>query len=151
MPNLIQNPSFETGLLNWKFVNVVVASDLPYEGAAVARMGAGTSTLFQDVLIKQFRRPSFRLSFGLAAPEGPPGNITANVQWLDECCRVIGNALCLNIPGITIFEQEGWLPYSVVTDAAPPGASFARVIFSKSATGAEDDFLDVDLVEMNEV
>lgn len=150
MPNLIQNPSFETGLLNWKFSNVDIAADDPLEGAAVARMGEGVANLFQDIFIGRLRRPSFSLSFGVAAPEDEPGNLSVNVQWLDDCCRLIGNGLALLIPSETIFDQDGWLTLSAVTELAPPNTAFARILFSKMAECRDGrDVLDIDLVVMS--
>lgn len=148
MPNLIQNPSFEMGLLDWRFVNASIADDNPLEGTAVARLGPGVSSLFQDVDTCNLRKPTFLLSFAVEAPDGLPGNLSVQVQWVDCDCKVLGLGLCLFIPSRTIFDQDGWLTIVAATERAPSNTEAVRITFSKSAGEDCVDFLDIDLVNL---
>ncbi len=74
-----------------------------------------------------------------------PGNLTAQVQWLDASGTVIGIGLSLLIQSATPGFQLFWLPHIGVTEPAPVNTATARIIFSKAA-GLGTDVLDIDLV-----
>ena len=145
--NLVENASFEQALSHWNFTNVTLANDRPFEGTAMAQLGSGTAKLSQDIQIgteKQF----FLFSFAVQSPLSfDPGNLTAEVHWLDKKNTVIGVGLSLRILSVTTGEQLFWLTVVDVTGAIPRGARKARIIFSK--TGGADgpnDVLNIDKV-----
>ncbi|MEW6228287.1 MAG: hypothetical protein AB1700_09395 [Bacillota bacterium] len=148
MPNLVQNPSFESGLAGWTATNVTPSDFNPFEGTAAARMGPGVASLFQDIPIVGLFKPSFLFSFAVESPlVFDPGNLTVQVQWLDATGTVIGIGLSLFIPSATPGFQFFWLTYVDVTERAPLNATTARIIFSKMAGGVVGlDVLDVDKV-----
>ena len=151
MPNLVQNPSFEAGLNGWTFTNVTPADFNPFEGTQVARLGPGVASIFQDIPIIGFFKPSFKLSFAVESPFSfNPGNLTVQVQWLDASGSVIGIGLSKFIASATIGFQVFWLTYDNVTERAPINATTARIIFSKQA-GHGHDVIDLDLVELFQV
>ncbi|MEW6243591.1 MAG: hypothetical protein AB1497_04865 [Bacillota bacterium] len=151
MSNLIKNPSFEAGLANWVATNVAPADFNAFEGTATARMGPGVASLYQDIPITGFARPSFELSFAVESPfVFNPGNLTAQVHWLDISGNVIGIGASVFIPSATTGFQFFWLTVATATEPAPSNATAARIIFSKSA-GTGNNVLDLDLVVLTRV
>lgn len=143
--NLLQNPSFETGLTGWEWNNVIAADYNPFEGTQVARMGPGVASLFQDVSLVGLEQCPLFLSFE-AFPYGDAeanGNLVVEVIWLDAADNPVATGLCLFSPEGTI-NPDGRVTYFAITDRPPKGAVSARLQFSKGA-GA-DNAIEIDQV-----
>ncbi|WP_161821736.1 hypothetical protein [Sporotomaculum syntrophicum] len=142
--NLVRNPSFENGFDNWTPVNVTIAdSTQAYEGNRVGVLSAQGGVIFQDIPIVRAIGHCFLLNFGLKSPDVDTGLILAEVHWLDNNNREIGQGLSLVIPTLTV--QGIWVVYTGITEPAPPGTATARVQFSKSI-GGPNGLVDIDKV-----
>ncbi|MDD3653973.1 MAG: hypothetical protein PHO01_07295 [Desulfotomaculaceae bacterium] len=134
--NLVQNPGFEAALDNWNTLNTtLVASDSIYEGNQSARIASGGGMLFQDITITPASGRCFLFNFGYSSIGILPGNLLAEVHWLDGNNRVIGLGLSLFVSSSAAVP--GWLVYTGITEPAPAGTVKARVQFTKSSGGSE--------------
>jgi len=145
--NLVQNPSFESGLSQWTAVNTsAVAFDQAYEGSAVARVDAGGGLLFQEIPLHSAAGHCFLLNFGFRSSSigvDLPGTTLAEVHWLDGAGREIGLGLSLVVPNTSLPAQ--WLVYTGITAPAPPGVAAARVQFTRSP-GSPEVVVELDKV-----
>jgi len=134
--NLVQNPSFESGLAHWTSdPNTSFIPDflLPFEGVAQAVTTANGS-LFQDVPINWLpAKSSFMLSFAAAATGA--ATLTVRVEWRNAADNPIGSGLNLLIPSDTLISQGNYLSYLDITDFAPTGTVKARISFAASIIG----------------
>lgn len=145
--NLVQNPSFENGLIGWTTVNTTAAaSNQAYEGNNVAQMGESGGVLFQDVPIRNAPGRCFLFNCGVGCGGGifPDGNILIKILWLDANGREIGLGLSLVDPLSNLLGSQ-WLIYTGITEPAPPGTAAARILFTKSE-GATGGTIDIDKV-----
>ena len=150
--NLLQNPSFETGLTGWETDNVITTDGNPYEGTQVASLRQGVASMFQDVLLAKVGfRPLF-LSFNVfpGSNENDNGNLVAEVLWLDGNHNNISTGLRLFIPDGRIEPDSSRLTYFDITDFPPNGAVWARLQFSKGM-GENADIIEIDQVILTPV
>lgn len=155
--NLIQNPSFESGLLNWTSTNVV-ASDTAnsHSGLLSAQMGAGgnnalAATLFQDVPVLPWRY--YVLVFSVAGNWDAPADMQVTVDWLDSAGAVIGSGLSFSIQQFAIGNASvgEWNTYVMETSQAPWAARGGRILFTKAPNPADpNNFVAVDDVTFTE-
>ncbi len=143
-PNLVQNPSFENAFDNWTPVNAAIAeSSQAYEGNRVGVLSAQGGAIFQDIPIVRADGHCFLLNFGLRSPDADTGLLLAEVHWLDNNNKEIGQGLSLVIPSLSV--QGIWVVYTGITEPAPLGTATARVQFSKSI-GGPNGLVDIDKV-----
>lgn len=124
--NLIQNPSFESGLIDWNSFQTSIITPDPnnaYEQEKYAKMGT-SGFLIQDVSLDR-QGCCYLFSFGCRSTSGY-SNLLAEVRWLD----VKGNEIGLGLNLIVTERSSSWIPYYGVTEPAPPGAVRAKVLFS---------------------
>lgn len=137
--NLVQNPSFESGLNHWTAVNTAaVASEQAYEGSAVARVDTDGGLLFQDIPLPAAAGHCFLFNFGFRSSSigvDLPGTTLAEVRWLDGAGREIGLGLSLVVPNTSLQAQ--WLVYTGITAPAPPGVAAAKVQFTRTPASPE--------------
>lgn len=144
-PNLVQNPSFENLFSNWTTVNAeVLLSNLVYEGDHAARILPSGGALFQDIPVIRAAGHCFLLNFGYYALITEPGNLLAEVHWLDINNREIGIGLSLVIPSNA--EPNTWIVYAGITEPAPPATVTARVQFTKSFGNSSVANINIDKV-----
>ncbi len=141
--NLLQNPSFESGLAFWQADNVITTDTSPAEGTQAASLGPGVASLYQDVALGLFQRKPLFLSFIAYASVAGPGNLVAEVLWLDINGVVAGTGLRAFLPSASVSSVRK--TFFAVTDRPPLNAVWARIKFSKSAT---DIPLLLDLVNL---
>ena len=134
--NLLQNPSFESGLSFWQADNVITTDTSPAEGTQAARLGIGPvispASLFQDVPLLPWQRKPLFLSFIAYSTAGGPGNLVAEVLWLDVNGTVIGTGLRASVSNSLISNPR--ITFFDVTDRPPIHAVWARLLFSTNAS-----------------
>ncbi len=134
--NLLQNPSFESGLAFWQADNVITTDTSAAEGTQVASLGFGTTispaSLYQDVPLLPWQRKPLFLSFIAYSTAGGPGNLVAEVLWLDVNGTVMGTGLRASVSSSLISNPR--ITFFDVTDRPPLGAVWARLLFSKNAS-----------------
>lgn len=145
--NLLQNPSFETGLSGWETDNVITTDGNPFEGTQAASLRQGVASIYQDVSLAGTGSLPLFLSFNVfpGANENDNGNLVAEVLWLDENRNKIATGLRLFIPEGRIEPDSSRLTYFDVTDFPPHGAAWARLQFSKGM-GENADIIEIDQV-----
>ncbi len=145
--NLLQNPSFESGLTFWQADNVITADTSAAEGTQVARLGFDPTirpaSLFQDVPLLPLQRKPLFLSFIAYSTAGGPGNLVAEVLWLDVNGTIMGTGLRASLSSSLISNPR--ITFFDVTDRPPIGAVWARLLFS---TNASDFPVLLDLVNL---
>ena len=77
--NLLQNPSFESGLSFWQADNAITSDNSPAEGTQVASFGPGVASIYQDVPLQLWYRKPLFLSFIAYAQGVGPGDLVAEV------------------------------------------------------------------------
>jgi hypothetical protein len=127
--NLLQNASFESDLTFWHADNVTSVDTSPAEGTQAASLGPGVASLYQDVVLGPLQRNPLFLSFIAYVAAGAPGELVAEVLWLDASGIVIGNGLRAFIPGTTLSTAH--ITFFDITDRPPLGTQWARLQFSK--------------------
>ena len=142
--NLLQNPSFESDLAFWQASNVITTNSSPAEGTQAASLGPGVASLYQDVLLGLWQRKPLLLSFMAYALSAGPGDLVAEVLWLDTNGIVIGTGLRAFVPSSAISDAR--ITFFDVTDRPPLGTMWARLQFSKDA--AAELSLLIDLVNL---
>ncbi|RPF49289.1 hypothetical protein EDD75_0094 [Thermodesulfitimonas autotrophica] len=103
-------------------------------GRCAVRLGAAPAadaTIYQDVPI--IPGCCFDFRFLLRLPESS-GQVRAAVEWLGPGREVIGTGTRL----VFARPRSDYGSYSRLTDCAPPGAAWARVIFVKEGSGVAD-------------
>ncbi len=127
--NLIQNPSFESGLNFWNATGFLPDFLIPFEGSANALVQQG-GTLYQDIPIVLLPwRSSYLLSFAVQGAAGSSLNV--RLEWLGAANNVIGTpGLELSISGTTLNQQTGYLTYLNLSEPSPLGAVRARLLFT---------------------
>ncbi|WP_129200334.1 hypothetical protein [Ammoniphilus sp. CFH 90114] len=131
----MQNPSFEAGLTDWTSENVTLTNSLHFEGTQVATMGPDIAHMFQDVALIGTECSPLLLSFNAFGSSQP--EMTINVLWLDAKRREIGTGLRLFIPQFTTDSDiNARVTFYDITDSPPPGARFARLLFSSGPGGS---------------
>ena len=128
--NLLQNPSFESGLSFWQADNVMTTDTSPAEGTQVASLGPGVASLYQDVALGPWQKKPLFLSFIVYARAVDPGDLVAEVLWLDINGIVIGTGLRAFLPSSSISGVRN--TFFDVTDRPPLNAVWARLLFSKA-------------------
>jgi hypothetical protein len=141
--NLLQNSSFESDLTFWQAENVTSVDTSAAEGTQAASLGPGVASLFQDVVLGPLQRMPLFLSFIAYVTAGIPGDLVAEVLWLDATGIVIGSGLKAFVPGTTISTAH--ITFFDVTDRPPLGTQWARLQFSK---GTPDVSVLLDLVNL---
>lgn len=141
--NLLQNPSFESGLSFWQADNVITTDTSAAEGTQAARLGQGVASIFQDVALGPWLKKPLFLSFIVYAQAVSPGDFVAEVQWIDSNGIVIGSGLRAFLPSSSISHIRN--TFFDVTDRPPLTAVWARLKFSKDAS---DIPLILDLVNL---
>lgn len=143
--NLIQNPSFESGLSEWVSDNVKATDNNPFEGTQAAMMGPGVASMFQDVSLPfQCKSPLF-LSFNVEESSVSSGNLIVGVLWLNKYRNVIAEGLRLFIP--PSIRTPIQTTFFGITDQPPAGTAGARLLFSKGAgTPPPDALIRIDEV-----
>lgn len=143
--NLLQNPSFESGLSFWVSDNVSLKDENPPEGTQSAQMNSGPSSLFQDVPLNRWEGPLL-LSFIAYEPTESTSitNFIAEVLWLNAAHEVIGTGLRANLTngGFGYVLTDHRITFLDVTDRPPEGTMGARVLFSKGDNGLSAVVLD---------
>ncbi len=142
--NLLQNPGFESDLAFWQSDNVITTDSSPSEGTQAASLGPGVASLYQDVLLGPWQRKPLLLSFIAYAAAPGPGDLVAEVLWLDSNGIVTGTGLRAFIPSSAISDAR--ITFFDVTDRPPLGTQWARLQFSKTA--AVETTLQLDLVNL---
>ncbi|HEX3015061.1 MAG TPA: hypothetical protein VHQ46_01540 [Desulfobacteria bacterium] len=141
--NLVQNASFELGLLAWQSENVISVKGSSHTGAYRAVLG-GTNqlqaTLSQDIRI--FRKRHYLLSF-FAVGDGIASDLHLKLVWLDKRGSELGIGLNFDIPGKSITPLPLWSFFVELTGRSPEEARYARLIFTKDLGGfiSLDDLL----------
>lgn len=150
--NLVQNPSFETGLSGWISNNASVQDTDVFEGTQEVLLGPDIASLHQDIsLVGLYNHPLF-LSFNIA-PGGASqenGNMVAQILWLDSSHNTISAGLYLYVPS----ERSGVsrITYFGISDLPPIGAVYARIQFSKDlGPSAPNDSINIDQVILTPV
>lgn len=147
--NLVQNPSFESESSWWQMSTVAFTDSGPFEGAVQARLGPGVAFLSQVVSLQGTGKTPLLFSFNALSnlstdTEEYPGNLIAEITWLDNDYNAVGIGLRMFIPAdrlsnvarITFFDQ---------TDVPPANATRALVVFSKGQGLSEsEDYIFID-------
>lgn len=141
--NLLQNSSFESDLTFWQADNVTTVDTTAAEGTQAASLGPGVASLFQDVVLGPLQRMPLFLSFIAYVAAGTPGDLVAEVLWLDASGIVIGSGLRAFIPGTTLSAAH--ITFFDITDRPPLGTQWARLQFSK---GTPSISVLIDLVNL---
>ena len=141
--NLLQNPSFESGLSYWNNENVTLINTSPSEGTQAASLGPGVASLSQDVLLGTWLRKPLFMSFVAYTLTGIPGDLIATVYWLDSNGIIIGTGLKALIPSSAISTAR--ITFIDITERPPINAQWARLLFS---AGAADEALVLDLINL---
>lgn len=161
--NLVQDPSFEADYYWWWTDNTSITDTAVFEGTAVATMGPGIASLFQEFSLKGANRHPLLLSFNAfslaqALPNGSQsetvqkdqqadqiqqnGTLIAEVIWLDEDYEAIGTGLRMFIPDSRI-NSYARITFFGITDYPPYGTANVRIQFSKGQ-GEYPDYILVD-------
>jgi len=143
--NLVQNPSFQAGLAGWVHSeNVSVSDRVPFEGTQVATMDVNPASMYQDVSLAGTDCSPLFLSFNVVSNIQP--DLTVQVLWLDSNHNYIASGLEMYIKANTTDSaNNGRVTFFDITDSPPPGAAFARLIFSK-VEGIGDSTVSIDQV-----
>lgn len=157
--NLLENPSFESGLDGWSSSNVTVVGkeagvSRPFEGVSIASMNRGISSLSQDVLLEASCNSPLLVSFQIfrGAPGGPIGDLIVEVLWLDCLGNIIGTGLRSFIPSERTSNQENRLTFVEITDAPPDNTAAARLTITKGALPNDtNNILDIDQIILSPI
>jgi hypothetical protein len=151
--NLVQNGGFEQGLAGWLgAANVgIVPSALSHSGMIAAAMGKPDGTAPADILqdVPALPRRTYKCQFFVAGVRPGPADLSVDIRWM---CAGAGDAGCalecgpVLVRGVTIGPAAlgAWKAVIAYTDAAPPGAEAARIVFSKGPGTAQCNYLLVD-------
>ncbi|WP_097028373.1 hypothetical protein [Clostridium peptidivorans] len=147
--NLLENPSFELRLTGWVTNNVEVTGLNVFEGDIAARMVAGASSMFQDVLLEKTCRKPLLVSFEMLPATGEGtitvGNLIVEVLWLNDEGEIIGTGLRTLIPSERTSNNRNRLTFVEITDTPPENAAMARLQLAKGATADNaTNILDID-------
>lgn len=142
--NLVQDPSFEASNSYWWTDNTYIADTSVFEGTAVARLGPGVASVFQELSIKGASQYSMFFSFNAFSPSenNNNGTLTAEVVWLDKENQAVGTGLRMFVPNDRI-NNFARITFFAITDRPPAGTVAARVMFSKGQ-GLENDIILID-------
>ena len=151
-PNLINNPSFETGLTNWTSENVIATGTGDnYEGTQHAS-ASGPAFIFQDVNIQPSSSCCYLLTFG--AQGVVSSDILAEVLWLNAAGREIGLGTSLVIPRLALSGENAtgqlipiFSTFAAVTELSPLEATAARILFTVPNFSAPD----IDMVSFTRI
>ncbi|MDF2648083.1 MAG: hypothetical protein K0Q73_3888 [Paenibacillus sp.] len=157
--NLIQNFSFENGILPWQTAGTAGTTDPltgAFEGTLVGTLGPLIALAPGNAVISQaFPVPAdavnLRLSYAiqrLAAIEPiVNGNVQVQIVWQRgeaDLYSVISTEILENLIGLDITLGTAWETHVVVTDAKPAEAVQARLrfIMFSSALGVAGAYID---------
>lgn len=141
--NLLQNGSFELGLLAWRCENVLSVKGGSHTGLYRAVLGGTNqlqSSLVQDIRVSRKRVYLFSL---FAYADGIAGNLHIKLNWLDKRGSVLGVGLNFDIPGSSLCSQPFWSYFIELTGRSPEETRYARLQISKDLGGlvSIDDIL----------
>ncbi len=142
--NLVQDPSFEASGAYWWFSDASISDTSVFEGTAVASMGPGVSSVFQELSLKGINQYPLFFSFNAFSPSASNNNgtLTAEVVWLDKENQAIGTGVRMFVPNDRINDWAR-ITFFTITDCPPAGTASARVMFSKGQ-GIENDIILID-------
>lgn len=138
-PNLMRNPSFESGMDHWAAENFSIDYAYPWEGNSSAVCMGAPATLRQDVPLGLLRTGSaFLLSF--AAQSSLNANMDVQLIWLNAAGLEVGSpGIDLPINALVLSQQANYVSFLALSGPAPLGAVAARIQFSVG-TIAESSF-----------
>ncbi|HWP98769.1 MAG TPA: hypothetical protein VN426_18150 [Syntrophomonadaceae bacterium] len=149
--NLVQNPSFETGLTGWVSENTTVTDSIPYEGMQTALLGPGPASIFQDIALSNQQLFPMFLSFNMRslADDFSNGNLVVELLWLDAGLKTIATGLRETIPGGQ-FHDSSPINYFNIIFPPPSGTAWAQLQFSKGV-GASTSSMAIDQVVLSPI
>ncbi len=141
--NLIQNGSFELGLLAWQFENVISVKGSSHTGMYRAILGSANqlqASLSQDIKVSRKRCYAFSM---FANANGIAGDVHIKISWLDKRGMEIGLGLGFDIPGSSLPSDPVWSYYIELTGRSPEEVRYARLSIAKDLGGfvSLDDLL----------
>jgi len=141
--NLVQNGSFELGLLAWQADNALSVKGNSHTGSYRAVLG-GTNQLQASLLqdIKVSRKRFYILSL-FAGADGMAGDLHIKLTWLDKRGSEIGIGLNFDVSGSSLTPNPLWSYFVELTGRSPEDAKYARLSIAKDLGGyiSLDDIL----------
>lgn len=133
--NLVQNGSFELGLLAWQYENVLSAKGNSHTGtyrAVLGGEGEQQSALFQNIKISHNR--CYILSL-FACSEESSGDLHIKLIWLDKKGADIGAGISFDVPSSNLSTFPIWTYFVELSGKSPDDARYARLSITKDPGG----------------